>query len=355
MEEIVIKKKIRQILFFLIVIGLTLYGVFKGEDINELMRDVSEAKWTWLLLCVGLVVVYIGCESYIIRLLLSKLHIKLRKREAFLISGVGFFFSGVTPSASGGQPAQVVYMRKCGINVSEATNVLMWVTVLYKMVLVVIGLLLIIFRRDYITNHMDDRSWLFYLGIILNMIFIGFLVLLWLKSHWLERVGDHWIAVAAKFHLIKNKQNVVEKWQRFIDGHNASFVAMKGQTKTIVFAFIITFIQRMVLFSITGFVCLAFGISRLLFWKALLLQAMISVSVDMLPLPGGSGISEHLFELMFLSIFGADLVLPGMVMSRGIAYYVQLLLCGVMTIVAHTYFSEKEKRIKKKESKVVDY
>ena len=64
------------------------------------------------------------------------------------------------------------------------------------------------------------------------------------------------------------------------------------------------------------------------------LQAMISVVVDMLPLPGGMGISENLFLQIFLPIFGSALVLPGLVISRGISYYTQLLLSAVMTIVA---------------------
>ena len=54
----------------------------------------------------------------------------------------------------------------------------------------------------------------------------------------------------------------------------------------------------------------------------------------MLPLPGGMGISENLFLDIFLPIFGEDFVLPGMMVSRGISYYTQLLISGVMTIAA---------------------
>ena len=55
----------------------------------------------------------------------------------------------------------------------------------------------------------------------------------------------------------------------------------------------------------------------------------------MLPLPGGMGISENLFLIIFKTIFAAGLLLPGMVLSRGIAYYVQLLLSAGMTLFAH--------------------
>jgi uncharacterized membrane protein YbhN (UPF0104 family) len=64
------------------------------------------------------------------------------------------------------------------------------------------------------------------------------------------------------------------------------------------------------------------------------LQSVISVSVDMLPLPGGMGISETLYMAIFLPIFG-ELMLPSMLLSRGISYYGQMLISALMTCVAH--------------------
>lgn len=69
------------------------------------------------------------------------------------------------------------------------------------------------------------------------------------------------------------------------------------------------------------------------FIQPLFLQAVISVSVDMLPLPGGMGISETLFLTIFTPVFGA-LLLPGMVLSRGLGYYGELLISALFTIVA---------------------
>ena len=75
-----------------------------------------------------------------------------------------------------------------------------------------------------------------------------------------------------------------------------------------------------------------------------LLQAMISVAVDMLPLPGGMGISESLFLSIFEPIFGVELVLPGMIVCRGISYYTQLVISGVMTGAAQFVFRRKRQK-----------
>ena len=68
----------------------------------------------------------------------------------------------------------------------------------------------------------------------------------------------------------------------------------------------------------------------------ILLQAAISVSVDMLPLPGGMGISERLFLQIFAPLFGSTtLTLSGMLLSRGISYYMLVILSGIITIITH--------------------
>lgn len=104
---------------------------------------------------------------------------------------------------------------------------------------------------------------------------------------------------------------------------------------------IITFLQRFALFFVTWFVYKAFGLHGAHIYDVVMLQAVVSVSVDMLPLPGGMGISENLFLVIFKSIFTAGLLLPGMVLSRGIAYYVQLLFSAGMTLFTHLTIGQK--------------
>lgn len=67
----------------------------------------------------------------------------------------------------------------------------------------------------------------------------------------------------------------------------------------------------------------------------IILQGTISVAVGMLPLPGGMGISEQLFLRIFLPVFGSQLLLPGMLLSRGLGYYTELILSALLTIVAN--------------------
>ena len=49
------KKAVFNILFLLLVFGLTVYGVFRGEDLESMMHSIRQAQWQWLVPGVDLV------------------------------------------------------------------------------------------------------------------------------------------------------------------------------------------------------------------------------------------------------------------------------------------------------------
>lgn len=88
---------------------------------------------------------------------------------------------------------------------------------------------------------------------------------------------------------------------------------------------------------LTYIVCLSFNTADEGIFVITSLQAMVSVAVDMLPFPGGMGITEKLFEDIFTPICGTSLVIPVMIVSRVISYYTQLFISAVMSVVAYKY------------------
>lgn len=98
------KKIIFNGVFLAVVFALTIYGVFHGEDLSSMMDAIHRADKRWLLPGIALVAFFIWGESIIIWYMMRSSGIHLKKRTCFLFSSVGFFFSCITPSASGGQP-----------------------------------------------------------------------------------------------------------------------------------------------------------------------------------------------------------------------------------------------------------
>ena len=46
-------------IFLLLVFGLTIYGVFHGEDLSAMMAAIKNADIRWLIPGIGLVVIFI--------------------------------------------------------------------------------------------------------------------------------------------------------------------------------------------------------------------------------------------------------------------------------------------------------
>ena len=334
------KKIIFNGVFLAVVFALTIYGVFHGEDLSSMMDAIHRADKRWLIPGIALVAFFIWGESIIIWYMMRSSGIQLKKRTCFLFSSVGFFFSCITPSASGGQPMQIYYMKKEKISIPVSTVILMIVTITYKLVLVVIGIGIAIFGRGFLHKYLEGILPVFYLGLALNIFCVTFMTILVFHPLLAKAIMVKGMKLLERLHLVKKKDGRLKKLEDSMDTYRNTAAYLKNNPFVIVKVIGITFIQRMALFAVTWFVYQAFGLHGTGFWEILFLQAVISVSVDMLPLPGGMGISETLFLNIFSPVFGGQL-LPGMVLSRGLGYYGELLISAAFTVVAQLTIGKK--------------
>ena len=334
------KKIIFNGVFLAVVFALTVYGVFHGEDLSSMMDAIHRADKRWLIPGIALVAFFIWGESIIIWYMMRSSGIQLKKRTCFLFSSVGFFFSCITPSASGGQPMQIYYMKKEKISIPVSTVILMIVTITYKLVLVVIGIGIAIFGRGFLHKYLEGILPVFYLGLALNIFCVTFMTILVFHPLLAKAIMVKGMKLLERLHLVKKKDGRLKKLEDSMDTYRNTAAYLKNNPFVIVKVIGSTFIQRMALFAVTWFVYQAFGLHGTGFWEILFLQAVISVSVDMLPLPGGMGISETLFLNIFSPVFGG-LLLPGMVLSRGLGYYGELLISAVFTVVAQLTIGKK--------------
>ena len=233
------KKMIFNVLFLFLVFAATLYGVFHGEDLSEIAEILKTVNLYWLLPGVACVIIFIWGESIIIFYMMHTLGIHLKKWKCFLFSSVGFFFSCITPSATGGQPAQIYYMKKEKIPIPVSTLVLMIVTITYKMVLVVIGLGLMIFGRGFIRTHMYNIRHIFYLGTGLNVFCVASMLLLVFHPVLARSILVKGMELLEKMHLMRYKSTRIEKLNASMDQYHTTAVYLKDHIMVLVNVFAI--------------------------------------------------------------------------------------------------------------------
>lgn len=336
------KKILIDAILFFVIIGLTLYGVFHGEDLSGLKDAIKECNILWLILAVPLVLFFIAGESIVIWHMLDCYGIYVKERFCFLFSAVGFFFSCVTPSATGGQPMQIYFMKKEDIPVPIATVILLVVTITYKFVLVVVGIGLWLFAGGFLAEYVAEARWVFYLGILLNVGCVILMCVVVFHPSFAKKTLILGAKLLERIHILKHKEERLDKIERSMNHYHEAAEFMSSHWGMIARVFVITVVQRFAMFAVTYFVYRAFSLNSMNFFEVMFLQAVISVSVDMLPLPGGMGISEGLFMVIFKKVFGEALLIPGLILSRGLGYYSELFLSAIFTLVAVVVFQVRE-------------
>ena len=103
----------------------TFYFVLKDQEIDQLFVYISKAKLGWLLLGLVFLLIYVSFESVVIHYLMKSLSYAINFIHCLKYSFIGFFVSAITPSATGGQPAQMYYMKADGIPITISSRVLM--------------------------------------------------------------------------------------------------------------------------------------------------------------------------------------------------------------------------------------
>lgn len=336
------RKAILNVFFLITVFSLTVYFVFRGKDIGEILTAVRYADLRYLLVGLVCVVLFIIGESVIIFYMMRALGAKVKMGHCALYSFVGFFFSCITPSATGGQPMQIYYMKKDKLPIPVTTLVLMIVTITYKAVLVFIGVLVCFFGNRFLRGYLGDLMWVFYLGLALNIFCVSLMLTLVFApglAKWLMVRG---LKLLEHIKIMKKKRSRLEKLEASMDMYHDTAAFWAGHKRIILNVFLITLVQRCILFTVTYWVYRSMGLYGAGIITITILQSVISVSVDMLPLPGGMGISETLYMVIFVPVFGG-LMLPSMLLSRGIAYYGQMMISALMTCVAHMVIGGEKK------------
>lgn len=328
------KAKIINIAVLLVLIAGTTYFLLKDQELDELLNCIKSANKCWLLLGLMAMICFVCLESVIIHYLLSALSYSSKFLHCIKYSFVGFFVSAITPSSTGGQPAQVYFMKRDGISVSISSLILMVVTVAYKAVLLLIALFMLVIEFGFVMEHIKGIEFILIFGVMVNIIMIVALMLIIFKQSLAKRMTGKFLLFLGKHRLIKNTDVKIKKLLTSISKYDRGAAFLKEHKLVCFNVIVITVIQRLLYFAVTYIVYKSFGLTGCSPFEIITLQLIISLAVDNLPWPGGMGVNEGIFIIFFTEIFTATYVTAGLMITRGLNYYFIILAGGMITALA---------------------
>lgn len=338
------KKYIYSIIFFVVLFVLTYWAIFKDNSITEIIDVFKNVNVYYAGIAFILALVFLILPGLYMKKILKYLGYKISGWKGFVYAAIEFYFSGITPSSTGGQPAQMYYMRKDKVPISASSIAVLLITAIYKLVLIVLGIFALIFNAKLIVSNGTVFNIIFAFGMLMNFLIIFGCLFLMFSKKLVKKISKKTVKLLAKLRISKSPEKLLEKIERHLEDYAKGAKYIKENMSLSIRVFILTLIQRVAMFSIGYFVYKALGQNTYSYFDIMFIQVAIALAIDSLPFPGGIGISEVMLTMIYTKIFGEELGLPAMLLTRIVSYYFILLVSGITTMVNHIHVMKKENK-----------
>ncbi len=322
----------------LILLGLmavTFYVLLRDQPVSKLSEIAGRLRPGWLAAGLGLMFLFELCEASCTRQILPRLGHRTSLRRCLGYSFVGFYFSSITPSSTGGQPAQIYCMTKDGVSAAHGTLNMMLLALGYQVVLLGYGLVAALLRPELLDAMGTGFRLLLLYGTAVNVALTAGVLCLMFLPNAARRICLWVLALLVRLRIVKDRTGAAARLDHQMEEYRQGALCLKHNPSLLIRLLICTFVQLTALFLVPFAVYRAFGFHGYGAPELVCTQALLTLAVGSLPLPGAMGASEGGFVRAFALFFGAGLVTPAVLVSRGISFYAFLLISGGVTLAVH--------------------
>ena len=159
-------------LILVIIILLTFNSIYDKKSIDLILKNIKNVKLSYIFLCLTVIFLYFLLQGIYMKTILKSLNKKITLKKGIFYSMIEFYFSGITPSSTGGQPVQLYYMTKDKIPLRKSYITLMLNTIYFKLIMVILGIFVLIFNNSYVFSNKAIYIFFFVLGFITDIIIV---------------------------------------------------------------------------------------------------------------------------------------------------------------------------------------
>ena len=342
-EKAANRKRIFGMLFFVLLIAVTFFLIFKNENSDEIFKVISEVN-LWSIAAGALcMLICVACEGECDRIICKSLGSDISRIKAFTYACTDYYFSAVTPSATGGQPAMAYYMSKDGIPLSKSCIALLLTLIEYMAALLVLGVAAFFLHMDFVCGNTLILVMLC-IGVVLGFsVILGSLVAMYSKSI-VYRIGEWFIRLMAGLRICRRPKKKLESFKRQVAEYKTGAQYIKEHHGVSVRVFLLCILQRILFFMVTYCVYRGMGLRGSSMIDIITLQALLMLCVTSLPLPGAVGAAEGMFLVIFSQVIPPELITSAMLLTRGINFYFCVIFAGIVTLINHIRILRLERR-----------
>lgn len=329
------KKTVWAVVSFLIAIASIVAVIWQSRTfkLRDFFDFVRTANGWYIAAAVVCMLLFIFFEGEALRVILKAFGQKTSHKSAAFYSATDIYFSAITPSATGGQPASALMMIRDGIPGSTVTIALLANIVMYTSSILVLGIAAFFIYPEAFLNFGRISRILVYVGIAAQFFLLLFFVLLLSNEKLLRRLAIGLIRFAGKLHIVRRVDKRVEKVSVSLDNYARDVQALRGKRAMLFKVFLLNVAQRASQIAVTAFVFLASGggISGAI--KIFALQCYVVLGASFVPIPGAMGVTDFLMLDAFGTMLSSEAATSLELLSRTLSFYCCILLCAICVFV----------------------
>lgn len=329
---------------------LTIYSLFynSGLSFSELWNNITKASPIWFLPAALCMLGFIFFEGRSLVLILRSLGYPAKKRRGFLYASADIYFSSITPSATGGQPASAWFMHKDGISGVAVTVSLILNLTMYTLAIIVLGIISIIFFPRIFLSFTIPCKVMILIGIVVMILLTIFFVILLKNQNILLRFGNIIISFMNMFHFKSAAKKFEKRLASTFEKYNECVISLKGKKSLLIKTFILNFLQRSSQILVTVFCYLAMHGNNTDIFKVFVIQTYVVIGSNFIPVPGAVGISEYLMYCGYTMLLGEESAYSLAILGRGISFYSCIIISIITVMLGYMrlYFKSKKEETK---------
>ena len=323
------------ILFTIVVI--VLIGVL-DKNFAGLVNALSGFSLKWLIIsCIGILLYWIT-DAWLLKDITSYLYDgKFTFLSSLKVGLIGLYYGALTPSATGGQPMQVMYMKRDKVNTGIGTGIICVKFVAYELSLCAIYIVFMALKGSNYYTHNSQIFWLTILGFLINLAIVVFIFVIMISRSFIMKLGTKFINFFSrrkfiKWKIIKDKEKSLAGFEKTVNEFSDVIKYIKKHKLRFLGSFILSTVNLLILFIILYFVYRTMGLNQYSVLDIVALNNFMYMAVSLVPTPGSSGASEGAFYILFSGIFPESMMFMGMLLWRFYVYYLILFVGSIIVV-----------------------
>ena len=336
------KKKLFSFIFFalnLIIVALVLTNQLNQDGVGSL-KDLFEVKINFWFLFVNVLLfaLMMILKTFRLNLVLKHSTKKSLPATCYKLSSIGRYYDCMTPMASGGQPFQIYYLSKRGIKTSSAISVPLTKYFLGQFAWLTICFIAVV--TTLIKGLLGGSDFVLAFSIIcflINVILVSTVIFISTSKRAGKALVGKILKFLQKIKIIKNFDKQYERIMSLVEDYQYTMRSFVKNKPKFILLYFVSLLILLITHSFTFFIYSALvGFDFSLFFDFFVMSVMIEIATSMIPLPGGTGMSELSFTAVFASFFTNGTMFFALLFSRFMCYYVYLLQ-GICVLI-YDYF-----------------